>query len=134
MAADHTRIPRLIFIVQGVLVAALGVAGLTQGQHRPLLDNQQPVAAVLGLHLSHVHSLILVAAGALSVLMPLVRRLAGWWAILQFAAFAVLFNYGAAEPTTLGLDTPSHFVHLGLVTVAAVLGLLLAAPHLGGEH
>ncbi|AHH95828.1 hypothetical protein GCM10010174_84480 [Kutzneria viridogrisea] len=132
-AADHTRVPRLIFIVQGVLLVALGAAGLALGQHGSLFDSQ-PTTAVIGLQLSPVHSLILLAAGVLSIVMAVVRALLGLLAIVQFGAFAVLFMYGLGEPQAFGFNAGSHFLHLGLITIASVCGLMIASPHMGGEH
>jgi hypothetical protein len=132
-ATDHIRMLRLIFIVQNALVAVLGGVGLALSQPASALDTH-PVVTVLGLHQSPLHSLILLIAGVLGVVMTVIRRLAGIWAALQFAGFAVLFNYGAAEPASLGLDVGSHLLHLVLVTIAATLGLMIAAPHMGGEH
>lgn len=132
-ATDHIRTPRLIFIVQNALVAVLGGVGLALSHPASVFDTH-PVVTILGLHQSPVHSLILLIAGVLGLVMTVIRKLAGIWAALQFAGFAVLFNYGAAEPASLGLDAGSHFLHLVLITIAAALGLMIAGPHMGGEH
>jgi hypothetical protein len=129
---DHSRVPRLIFAVVGVLIAVIGVAGLVTG-HGSLGDTT-PTTTFIGLQLSPLHSLLLVIFGVLGVLSTLVRRLTAPWAMLQFAVFSGLFAYGVAEPDSLGLNLADHVLHLAVLTLSAVCALLVAAPFMGSDR
>ncbi|GAA3434629.1 DUF4383 domain-containing protein [Kutzneria kofuensis] len=130
---DHSRVPRLIFAVVGVLVAVIGVVGLVSG-HGGSLGDTTPDANVIGLQLSPLHSLLLVILGAIGALSTLVRRLTAPWALLQFAIFSGLFCYGVAQPDSLGLNLADHILHLVVLTVSAICALLVAAPFMGSDR
>jgi hypothetical protein len=129
---DHSRVPRLIFAVVGVLVAVIGVVGLVSGGGS--LGDVTPTAHVIGLALSPVHSLLLVIFGVIGALASFVRRLVAPWAMLQFAVFSGFFAYGVAEPDSLGLNLADHILHLVVLTVSAVCALLVAAPFMGSDR
>jgi len=130
---DHSRVPRLIFAVVGVLVAVIGVVGLVSGGGGSLGD-VTPTAHVIGLALSPLHSLLLVIFGVIGVLSSFVRRLTAPWAMLQFAVFSGFFAYGVAVPDSLGLNLGDHILHLVVLTVSAVCALLVAAPVMGSDR
>jgi hypothetical protein len=130
---DHSRVPRLIFAVVGVLVAVIGVVGLVSGGGGSLGD-VTPTAHVIGLALSPLHSLLLVIFGVIGVLTSFARRLTAAWAMLQFAVFAGLFAYGVAVPDSLGLNLADHILHLVVLTISAVCALLVAAPAMGSDR
>ena len=130
---DHSRVPRLIFAVVGVLVAVIGVVGLVSGGGGSLGD-VTPTAHVIGLALSPLHSLLLVIFGVLGVLSSFMRRLTAPWAMLQFAVFSGFFAYGVAVPDSLGLNLGDHILHLVVLTVSAVCALLVAAPVMGSDR
>jgi hypothetical protein len=129
---DHSRVPRLIFAVVGVLVAVIGVVGLVSGGGS--LGDVTPTAHVIGMALSPLHSLLLVIFGVIGVLTSFVRRLTSWWAMLQFAVFAGFFAYGVAVPDSLGLNLGDHILHLAVLTVSATCALLVAAPAMGSDR
>jgi len=130
---DHSRVPRLIFAVVGVLVAVIGVVGLVSGGGGSLGD-VTPTAHVIGLALSPLHSLLLVIFGVIGVLSSFMRRLTAPWAMLQFAVFSGFFAYGVAVPDSLGLNLGDHILHLVVLTVSAVCALLVAAPVMGSDR
>ncbi|MEV6606105.1 DUF4383 domain-containing protein [Kutzneria sp. NPDC051319] len=129
---DHSRVPRLIFAVLGVLVAVIGVVGLVSGGGS--LGDVTPTAHVIGLALSPVHSLLLVIFGVIGALASFVRRLTASWALLQFAVFSGLFAYGVAVPDSLGLNLADHILHLVVITVSVTCALLAAAPFMGSDR
>ncbi|WP_043723773.1 DUF4383 domain-containing protein [Kutzneria sp. 744] len=129
---DHSRVPRLIFAVLGVLVAVIGVVGLASGGGS--LGDVTPTAHVIGLALSPVHSLLLVIFGVIGALASFVRRLTASWALLQFAVFSGLFAYGVAVPDSLGLNLADHILHLVVITVSVTCALLVAAPFMGSDR
>jgi hypothetical protein len=130
---DHSRVPRLIFAVVGVLVAVIGVVGLVSGGGGSLGD-VTPTAHVIGLALSPLHSLLLVIFGVIGVLTTFVRKLTASWAMLQFAVFSGFFAYGVAVPDSLGLNLADHILHLVVLTVSATCALLVAAPFMGSDR
>lgn len=130
---DHSRVPRLIFAVVGVLVAVIGVAGLVLG-HGGSLGDTTPDATFIGLQLSPLHSLLLVIFGVIGALSSFVRRLTAPWAMLQFAVFSGFFAYGVAVPESLGLNLADHVLHLVVLTVSATCALLVAAPFMGSDR
>ena len=130
---DHSRVPRLIFAVVGVLVAVVGVAGLVLG-HGGSLGDTTPDATFIGLQLSPLHSLLLVIFGVIGALSSFLRRLTAPWAMLQFAVFSGFFAYGVAVPDSLGLNLGDHILHLVVLTVSAVCALLVAAPFMGSDR
>ena len=132
-ARSAAWIPRSIFIVQGVAIGALGLAGLLIGSPSSLVSNH-PLTSVLFFQLSPIHSVILLVAGVAAIVLSVFRRTVGLWAVLQFVGFAVLFVYGSAEPQPLGLDAASPFLHLALMVLAAALGMAIAAPRLGADY
>lgn len=130
---DHSRVPRLIFAVVGVLVAVIGVVGLVSGGGGSLGD-VTPTAHVIGLALSPLHSLLLVIFGVIGVLTSFARKLTAPWAMLQFAVFSGFFAYGVAIPDSLGLNLADHILHLVVLTVSATCALLVAAPFMGSDR
>lgn len=130
---DHSRTPRLIFAVVGVLIAVIGVAGLVLG-HGGSLGDTAPDASFIGLQLSPLHSLLLVVFGVIGLLTSFVRKLAAMWAMLQFAVFSGFFAYGVAQPDSLGLNLGDHILHLAVLTISAVCALLVAAPVMGSDR
>ena len=130
---DHSRVPRLIFAVVGVLVAVVGVAGLVLG-HGGSLGDTTPDATFIGLQLSPLHSLLLVIFGVIGALSSFARRLTAPWAMLQFAVFSGFFAYGVAVPDSLGLNLADHVLHLVVLTVSATCALLVAAPFMGSDR
>jgi hypothetical protein len=133
LMVDHSRVPRLIFAVMGVLVAVIGVAGLVLG-HGGSLGDATPDATFIGLQLSPLHSLLLVIFGVIGALSSFLRRLTAPWAMLQFAVFSGFFAYGVAVPDSLGLNLADHLLHLVVLTVSAVCALLVAAPFMGSDR
>jgi len=132
LMVDHSRVPRLIFAVVGVLVAVIGVVGLVSGGGS--LGDVTPTAHVIGLALSPLHSLLLVIFGVIGALSSFLRRLTAPWAMLQFAVFSGFFAYGVAVPDSLGLNLGDHILHLVVLTVSAVCALLVAAPFMGSDR
>jgi hypothetical protein len=133
LMVDHSRVPRLIFAVVGVLVAVVGVAGLVLG-HGGSLGDTTPDATFIGLQLSPLHSLLLVIFGVIGALSSFARRLTAPWAMLQFAVFSGFFAYGVAVPDSLGLNLADHVLHLVVLTVSATCALLVAAPFMGSDR
>jgi hypothetical protein len=130
---DHSRVPRLIFAVVGVLVAVIGVVGLVSGGGS--LGDVTPTAHVIGLvQLSPLHSLLLVIFGVVGVLTSFVRKLTALWAMLQFAVFSGLFCYGVAIPDSLGLNVGDHILHIVVLSVSAMCALMVAAPFMGSDR
>lgn len=130
---DHSRVPRLIFAVVGVLVAVIGVAGLALG-HGGSIGDTAPDANFIGLQLSPLHSLLLLIFGVIGALSSLARRLTAPWAMLQFAVFSGFFAYGVAVPDSLGLNLGDHILHLAVLTISATCALLVAAPVMGSDR
>jgi hypothetical protein len=130
---DHSRVPRLIFAVVGVLVAVIGVVGLVSGGGGSLGDIT-PTANVIGLALSPLHSLLLVIFGVIGALTSFVRKLTASWAMIQFAVFSGFFAYGVAVPDSLGLNLADHVLHLVVLTISATCALLAAAPFMGSDR
>ncbi|MGH4021195.1 MAG: DUF4383 domain-containing protein [Pseudonocardiaceae bacterium] len=138
MSTDSTRLPRVIFVAQGAVLALLGIAGLLAARNGVI--SSRPVTPVLFLNLTPIHSLVLLLTGIAAFGCAPFRRTVYWWAGAQFAGFAGLFAYGSAEHPpgadvgVLGLDTSAHFLHLGLAVAAAILGMILAGPFLGPDY
>lgn len=130
---DHSRVPRLIFALVGVLIAVIGVAGLVLG-HGGSLGDTTPHATFIGMQLSPLHSLLLVIFGVLGVLTSFVRRVTAIWAMLQFAVFSGLFCYGVAEPASLGLNAGDHILHIVVLSISAACALMVAAPFMGSDR
>ena len=130
---DHSRVPRLIFAVMGVLVAVIGVAGLVTG-HGGSLGDTTPDANFIGFQLSPLHSLLLTIFGVVGALTSFTRKLTAPWAMLQFAVFCGFFAYGVAVPDSLGLNFADHMLHVVVLSVSALCALLVAAPYMGSDR
>ena len=130
---DHSRVPRLIFALLGVLIAVIGVAGLVLG-HGGSLGDTTPDATFIGLRLSPLHSLLLVIFGVVGVLTSFVRKLTAVWAMTQFAVFSGLFCYGVAVPDSLGLNVGDHILHIVVLSISAMCALMVAAPYMGSDR
>ncbi|MFI9386043.1 DUF4383 domain-containing protein [Kutzneria sp. NPDC052558] len=130
---DHSRVPRLIFGVVGVLIAVIGVAGLVLG-HGGSLGDATPDVTFLGFALSPLHSLLLVIFGVVGVITSFVRRLTAIWAMLQFAVFSGFFCYGVAIPDSLGLNLADHILHIVVLSISAMCALMVAAPFMGSDR
>ena len=123
---DHSRMPRLILAVIGVLLAVIGAAGLALGHGS--------TTTFIGLQLSQAHSIFLLVSGLLSVLCMVVRKLSIAWSMAMFALFSGVFCYGVAEPDSMGLNLGDHVLHLVVITASAVILLLVAAPYMGSDR
>jgi hypothetical protein len=123
---DHSRMPRLILAVIGVLVAVIGAAGVALGHGS--------TTTFIGLRLSEAHSIFLLIAGVLTVLFMAVRKLSTAWAMALFAIFCGVFCYGVAEPDSMSLNLGDHVLHLVVITFASVSLLLVAAPFMGSDR
>lgn len=114
---------RGVFVAQGVLVGALGVAGVTI-----VVSGEQ--GQVLGFQLNILHSAILIAAAVAGATATARRRTMRFWIALQTLGFLVLYVAGTASSagpdteTMLDLNAADNFLHLGLVLVAVLAGAL----------
>lgn len=115
---------RGVFVAQGVLVGALGVAGVTIA----MVSGDQ--GQVLGFQLNVLHSAILIAAAVAGATATARRRAMRFWIALQTLGFLVLYVAGTASSagpdteTMLDLNAADNFLHLGLVLVAVLAGAL----------
>ncbi|MDQ3764325.1 MAG: DUF4383 domain-containing protein [Actinomycetota bacterium] len=93
-----------------------------------------------GFSLNTPHSVLLVATAGASVLAILWTRVGRAWALIQAAGYGLAFLIGTAvsagrpQDTWLALNTPDHFLHLGLALLGGVLGLVLQFWHPPGEN
>lgn len=87
------------------------------------------------IHLTTLHSTILLATGLLAAISAVRRTTALIFTCVQFFGYLLLFTAGAvtyarAAPTPLGLDPGDAVLHLILTTLAAALFLWLAGQGL----
>lgn len=126
---------RIALLVSALLVAALAVAGLLAAASAPT-----GVGHVAGFSLNIPHSLLLLATASASVVAALWSRIGRSWAMAQAAVYTLVYVIGTAastghsQDTWLRLNTPDHFLHLGLALVSAVLSPALFWPTTPGAH
>jgi hypothetical protein len=126
---------RIVLVVQALLVAGLAVAGLIAAAGSPT-----GVGHIAGFSLNIPHSLLLLATAGASVLAALWSRIGRFWAMAQAALYTLVYVIGAAastghsQDTWLQLNTPDHFLHLGLALVNGVLSPALFWPTAPGAH
>lgn len=120
------RIAQTILVVEALLLGGLAVAGLLATHAAP-----DGVAEVAGFRLNTAHSLVLLATAAGSGLAALWRPLARAFALTQATVYTLVFligtpaSAGRPQDTWLALNTPDHFMHLGLAITGGVLGTAL---------
>jgi hypothetical protein len=119
---------RLLVIAQGVLLLALGIAGLVSAAVAGWSWTAE--ASVLLFEITPLHSLLLVFVGIASLLSVRTRRSLVGWSGLQMAGFAVLYlvvtgqSAGYREAATpFRLDAPESFLHL----ILGIIGFLFLA-------
>jgi hypothetical protein len=123
------QIGRIVLMVQAPLLSALGLAGFLAAASSPT-----GVGHVAGFALNTPHSGLLLATGVVSGLTALWRRIGRRWAIIQAILYMLVFVIGTApsngrsEDTWLALNTPDHFLHLGLALLGGVLSTALFWP------
>lgn len=126
---------RIVLVVQALLVAALAVAGLLAAAASPT-----GVGHIAGFSLNIPHSLLLLATAGASVLAALWSRIGRFWAMTQAALYTLIYVIGTAastghsQDTWLRLNTPDHFLHLGLALVSGMLSPALFWPTAPGAH
>jgi hypothetical protein len=129
------QIGRIVLVVQALLVAGLAVAGLLAAAGSPT-----GVGHIAGFSLNTPHSLLLLATAAASVLAALWSRIGRFWAMAQTGLYTLVYVIGTAastghsQDTWLQLNTPDHFLHLGLALVSGVLSPALFWPTAPGAH
>lgn len=113
---------RIVLLTQALLLGGLAAAGLLMATTAPA-----GVGEVAGFELNVPHSLLLLATAGASVLATLRARLALGWTLVQAATYTLMFLIGTAQSagrpqdTWLALNTPDHFLHLGLAVLGGVL-------------
>ena len=126
---------RIVLVVQAMLIAALAVAGLLAAA-----GSQTGVSHIAGFSLNIPHSLLLLATAGASVLAALWSRIGRFWAMTQAALYTLVYVIGTAastghsQDTWLRLNTPDHFLHLGLALVSGMLSPALFWPTSPGAH
>ena len=126
---------RIVLVVQALLVAALAVAGLLAAAGSPT-----GVGNIAGFSLNIPHSLLLLATAGASVLAALWSRIGRFWAMTQAALYTLIYVIGTAvstghsQDTWLRLNTPDHFLHLGLALISGMLSPALFWPTAPGAH
>lgn len=122
----HYRSGRWLLLAEGVLVAALGTAGIIVSAGQPGAGGAS--AEVLGLALTPAHSVFLVGFGALAMLFSLRRRAAVVLTVTATIGFLALLLIGGvatgdAASGPFGFDP--HDIVLNGVLVGINLALLI---------
>lgn len=127
---------RIVLVVQALLIAGLAVAGLIAAVGSPT-----GVGHIAGFSLNIPHSVLLLATAGASVLAVVWWSRAGrLWAMAQAALYTLVYVIGAAastghsQDTWLQLNTPDHFLHLGLAIIGGVLSPALFWPTAPAAH
>ncbi|MGH3909066.1 MAG: DUF4383 domain-containing protein [Pseudonocardiaceae bacterium] len=114
------RNAQIVLVGQALLLGGLAVAGLSTAAGSP--------AVVAGLQLNTPHSVLLLATAGASVLAAVWVRVARAVALTQAVVYTLVFligtpaSAGRPQDTWLALNTPDHFLHLGLALLGGVLG------------
>lgn len=130
----HQSGPTML-IVQALLIAGLAVAGLLTASGSPT-----GMSDIAGFSLNVPHSLLLLATAGASVLAALWSRIGRPWAMAQAGLYTLVFviataaSTGDSQDTWLKLNTPDHFLHLGLAIIGGVLIPTLFWPIAPGTH
>lgn len=126
------RTAQVILLAEAGLLGALGVAGLVTAA-----DAANGVAEVAGFRLNVAHSVVLLVTAAASGVAAAWTRVARAWAMIQATTYTLAFligtpaSAGRPQDTWLALNTPDHFLHLGLALTGGVLAAaLLVSPAL----
>lgn len=133
----HFRTGRVVLLVEGAVLTALGVWGLIAAVVYP---GAGPVGApVLVLALTPVHSGVLLGFGVLGVLSAWRRRAALIVTGFETGAFFLLFAIGTvasarSDPGPLGFDPGDSVLHLIFMAVSLALLMWLAAETLEGPY
>jgi hypothetical protein len=126
---------RIVLIGQALLITGLAVAGLLTATRSPA-----GVSHVAGFSFSIPHSLLLLATAGASMLAALWSRIGRYWAMAQAALYTLIYviataaSTGHSQDTWLRLNTPDHFLHLGLALVGGVLSPTLFWPTRPDAH
>lgn len=122
-------------IAQALLITGLAVAGLLTASGSPTGTSD-----IAGFSLNVPHSLLLLATAGASVLAALWSRIGRLWAMMQAVLYTLVFviataaSTGDSQDTWLRLNTPDHFLHLGLAITGGVLIPTLFWPIAPGNH
>ena len=123
------QIGRIVLVAQALLLSGFAVAGLVAAA-----DSPTGVGHVAGFSLNTPHSVLLLATAGASVLAVLWSRIGRSWAMVQATLYTLAFVIGSAasaglpQDTWLALNTPDHFLHLGLAVLGGVLSTALFWP------
>ncbi|HEV7828622.1 MAG TPA: DUF4383 domain-containing protein [Pseudonocardiaceae bacterium] len=126
---------RIVLVVQALLLSALALAGILAAAGSPT-----GVGHVAGFSLNTPHSVLLLATGVVSGFTALWSRIGRRWAMIQAVLYTLAFVIGTApsngrsQDTWLALNTPDHFLHLGLALLGGVLSTALFWPALSGDR
>jgi hypothetical protein len=129
------QLGRIVLVVQALLLSGLAVAGLLAVAGSPI-----GAAHVAGFLLNIPHCVLLLATAAASALAALRSRYGRIWAMLQATFYALAYVIGTAisagspQDTWLALNTPDHFLHLGLALLGGVLSPALFWPAIRDDH
>jgi hypothetical protein len=126
---------RIVLVVQALLLSALAVAGLLTAAGSPT-----HVGHFASFTLSIPHSLLLLATAGASVLAGGWIRIGRLWAMAQAALYTLIYVVGTAasmgdtQDTWLRLNTPDHFLHMGLALLGGALTPTLFWPTEPDSH
>lgn len=121
----HFRTGRWALVIEGAVLAALGIVGLCSSATH--VGSDADGVAVLGLTLTPWHSAVLLATGVGLALSAVRRRASVTAAAIAAVAYLILVFYGAVAavhhaPGPLGLGAPSIVLHGFISSIS--LGIL----------
>ncbi len=134
---SHFRTGRVVLLIEGAVLAILGVWGLIAASVQPTADPAG--ASVLVLALTPAHSGILLGFGVLAVLSAWWRRSALIITGTLTVAFFLLFAIGTvasarSAPGPLGFDPADSVLHVIFMALNLALLMWLAAETLEGPR
>lgn len=141
-AGTASRVWRTIFVVQGIVLLAFGIAGLLITTLAGSISLSRE-ANLLIIQSNVVHSGLLALVGAGSLIAARWHSAMLAWAFAQTAGFILLFLYGTAQSTAnksstwLYLDPAENFLHAALAIAGFVMLCGVAAirsPRVPGSH
>ncbi|HEY4458146.1 MAG TPA: hypothetical protein VGN81_27775 [Pseudonocardiaceae bacterium] len=121
---------RIILLVEGVLLVALGIwaAIAAAGYPGPAPDG----APVLGMRFTLIHALVILGTGVLALVAMTHRRVGLVFAVLQTVGYLLVFIISAGNRNSFS-DGADSILHGALATIGLVLVMWIAARALNGN-
>jgi hypothetical protein len=128
---QHFHTVRIVLVVEGIVLAVLGIWGLIAAWHYHGADSTG--ATVLAFRLTVPHAGVLLGTGVLAFVATIRRRLGMVFAIVQTVAYLLMFIVSAGQHNSYS-NAGDAVLHGALAAIGLALVMWTAGRALDGWH